>query len=177
MREDGEVGAGGIAFDSAKGVEGARREGGSGAEGEFCGGFLQGAAAFGVVGGVVAIGALDDAACVGDFRGDGGRGDGEAATFAVGDAVLGSAQEDVAGGEAAGGCEELAVGSVEGEGDVGLRAGGHERGGRGAVPAEAGDAREVVEWDAKLAFAFVPDVDGGAVFAEVGAFEGDEEGV
>ncbi len=45
------------------------------------------------------------------------------------------------------------------------------------VPAVGDDALQVVERDAEFAFPFVADLDGGSVLAEVGAFEGDVEGV
>ena len=76
-----------------------------------------------------------------------------------------------------GGGDEFAVRGVKGEADVGVGAGGHEGGGGGGVPAEADDAVEVVEGDAEFCLFFVANLDRGSVATEVGAFEGDEEGV
>ncbi len=95
----------------------------------------------------------------------------------VGTAVLLTAEEDISRGEAVGGSEKFPVRIVKGERDICLGTGGHEGGGTGNIPAEAGDSFQIMEWDAEFGFAFVTDLDGGAVLAEVGTFQGDEEGV
>jgi hypothetical protein len=91
--------------------------------------------------------------------------------------VLGASQQDVAADRSVRTGEKLPVGIVEGERDIGLRAGVHERGGSGDVPAERGDAVEIVKRHAKFGLALVADFHRGAVLAQVSALERDEEGV
>ena len=126
---------------------------------------------------MVAGGAHEDMARVGDLGGDHVGGDGDGGGFVIGAAVLFPAEQDVAGGEAVGGGEEFAVGVVKRQRDPGFGTSGHERGGARDVPAKTGDAIEVVQGHAELGHALVADLDGGSVLAEVSAFEGDEQGV
>lgn len=91
--------------------------------------------------------------------------------------VLGAAEEDVTGGEALAGGEELAVGGMEREGHVGIGAGTHECGAGAAVPAEADDAVEIMQGHAEFCLFFVAHFHGGSVLAQIGFVERDEEGV
>lgn len=91
--------------------------------------------------------------------------------------VLGAAEEDVAGGEAVRGGHKLAVGSMEGEGDISLGATGHERGAGGGVVAKANDAIEIMERNTELGLPLMSDFDCFPILAEIGVFEGYEKGV
>lgn len=53
----------------------------------------------------------------------------------------------------------------------------HEGGRGGVVPAEGNDPVEVVQGDAQFGFSLASNLNGFPILAEVGSFEGDEEGV
>ena len=175
--EDGEVGGGGFAFNAAEEIKGGGAEGGGNA---FCEEIRGAGECVGSVRrfcAVVAGGALEDGPGVVQLRGDHVLRDGKGGGFVIGAAVLLAAEEDVSGNAAVGAGDEFPVRGEEGNGNTVLVAAGHEAGRNGGVPAVSDDAFEVVERDAQFALAFMADFDGGSVFAEVGAFEGDVEGV
>lgn len=126
---------------------------------------------------VIASGAEEDGAAVGDFSGNHFAGDECGLGGLVGDAILLAAQEDVAWGEADRAGEESAMRVAKGDADARFGTGLHEGGRHADVPPEGDDAVEVMQWDSEFALFFEADIDGLAIFGEPGTFEGDEESV
>ena len=109
MGKDGEVAGGGIPLDASQGVEAGGAGNETDADGEEIGGVGEGEGAFRGFLAVIAGGAHEDVAGVGELGGDHVGGDGEGGGLVVGAAVLFAAQQDVSGGEAVGGSEEFPV--------------------------------------------------------------------
>lgn len=175
--EGAEVGGGGIALDTAKGVEGGGVRGQADAGFEKVGRADQFEGAGGVLVAVVTRSTKEDVTGVGEFGGHHVFRDGKAWGIIVGGAVLGAAEQDVSGCESVGAGEEFAVGRVEGKGDMGFGTGCHKGGAGGDVVAKADDAIEVEQGDPEFGVAVLADFHGFTVFAQVGFLKGDEQGV
>ena len=120
--------------------------------------------------------AVEDDAGVGDLAEDEEPGELGGAVGGVGQAVLGAAEEDVAGDLALDAGEETPVLGEEADLDAVLGAVAEEEGAAEDV-AEADDAVEVVDGQAQAGLALDADEDGLAFFGEVAALGGDVEGV
>ena len=126
--------------------------------------------------GMVAEGALNDYAAVGDFGKQKGGCDGDAFTLIFRDAVLCFAEQDVAAHFAADAGLKVSVGVEVGKSYISLGAGTHQ-GGTGSQPVEADDIFEVMQGQARGGFILFFDENGFAFQCEVGFRVGDVEGI
>lgn len=171
LGEGGEVGGGGFAFVAAQLIDG---------HGGFQAAEILGEPRFGlfqwIVFAVVAQGAAQDGAGVGEFADEHVAGDGRSGVGVVRDSVLSAPQQHVAGDGPLDAGEELAVLGEEGDGNITFGAVVHQERTHGDG-AETDDAVERVDGYAQAGLLFDVDDDRLPFFVKVGVLGGDIEGV
>lgn len=170
--DDTEVGVGGFAFMTTKGIKSRGVEGGWGTKGHAGAG--SGKRVLRIT--VIAGGAEESSATVGDLRGDHGPSDGQAAGFIVGRAVLVAAEQNIARGKAADAGDKTPGAGTEADCDA-LFCAKAEEGGRSVGAAKADDAAEGVDGNAKFDFSVDGDTDGTAVLVKPSTIGLDKEGI
>ncbi len=125
---------------------------------------------------MIAGGAQENGAEVGDLGGDHRPGKVERGVGIVRQAVLRTAEQHIAGGKTGDRRQESAVAGQHGKADARFGAGSLEKG-AGGHSAEGGDAIELMERDAEGGFIFDPHRHRFAIFLEVRALGLDKQSI